>query len=171
MDLKALKEEFISTDWGIAEPALDKLVATGGDEVFEFFLSFLTRTDVLLASRASIGLHDLEDSRAVEPLMVAILKKENENFRGTMVYALEKLDCSHLLPQLFDLLFYGNAEVKMGVMTLLDRQEFEFNLEDLNDIRVKWEDLKLHPEKCPDYEASKERIKDCVDGFLTYLKD
>jgi hypothetical protein len=171
MDLQALKKEFLSTNWDIAEPALDKLVSIGGEEVLEFFLSFLTRTDVSLASRASIGLHDLEDSRAVEPLMMAILKRENENFRGTMVYALEELDCSHLLPQLFDLLFYGNAEVKMGAMIILNRQEFEFDSADLNGIRVKWEDLKLHPEKCPDYEASKERLKHCVEGFLAYLKD
>lgn len=171
MDLKALKEAFISADWSIAEPALDRLVAIGGDEVLEFFLSFLARTDVLLASRASIGLHDLADSRAVEPLMVAILKRENENFRGTMVYALANLDCSQLLPQLFDLLLYGNAEVKVGVMNIFDRQEFDFDVADLNGIRAKWEDLQLPPEQCPDYEASKGRIKQCVEMFLTYLQD
>jgi HEAT repeat protein len=72
VDLEALKEAFSSTDWGIAEPALDKLVSIGGDEVLAFFVSFLAGTDVLLRNRASIGLHDLGDSRAVEPLMQAI---------------------------------------------------------------------------------------------------
>jgi hypothetical protein len=171
MDLETLKKEFISTDWGIAEPALDKLVRIGGDEVLEFFISFLAGTDVLLRSRASIGLHDLGDSRAVEPLMKAILKKENENYRGTMVYALDTLDCPDLLPQLFDLLFYGNAEVKMGAASVLDHQIFEFDSADLYTIRAKWEDLRLHPEKCPDYEATKEEIEHFVEGFLAYLND
>jgi hypothetical protein len=171
MDLEILKEEFISADWGIAEPALDKLVSIGGEEVLGFFVSFLADTDVRLRNRASIGLHDLGDNRALEPLMQAILKKENENCRGTMVHALDTLDCPHLLPQLFDLLFYGNAEVKMGAASVLDHQVFEFDSEDLYIIRAKWEDLKLHPEKCPDYEESKEEIEHFVDGFLAYLKD
>jgi hypothetical protein len=171
MNLEALKEEFSSTDWGIAEPALDKLVSIGGEEVLAFFVSFLAGTDVLLRNRASIGLHDLGDSRAVAPLMQAILKKENENHRGTMVYALDTLDCPDLLPQLFDLLFYGNAEVKMGAASVLDHQIFEFDSEDLYTIRAKWEDLQVHPEKCPDYEESKEEIEHFVDGFLAYLKD
>jgi hypothetical protein len=88
-----------------------------------------------------------------------------------MVYALDTLDCPDLLPQLFDLLFYGNAEVKMGAASVLDHQIFEFDSEDLYTIRAKWEDLKIHPEKCPDYEESKEEIEHFVDGFLAYLKD
>lgn len=170
-DLEKLKIEFISSDWSIAEPALDELVNIGGDAVLEFFTSFLEGTDILLRNKASIGLHDLADSRAAEPLMKAILKKENENYRGTMVYALETLNCSHLLPQLFDLLFYGDAEVKLGASRVLDRQTFGFNSEDLYTIRAKWEDLKLHPEKCPDFDESKEEIEHSVDGFLAYLKD
>jgi hypothetical protein len=171
MSLETLKEEFLSEEWSVSRPALDELVRIGGDEVFNFFVSFLDGTDVLLRNRASIGLHDLADSRAVEPLMRAILKKENENYRGTMVYALDTLDCPHLLPQMFDLLFYGNAEVKMGATSILDRQIFEFDSEDLYTISAKWEDLKLHPEKCPDYDESKEEIEHFVDGFLAYLKD
>ena len=171
MDLTTLKMEFVSSNWAIAEPALDSLVSIGGDEVLDFFISFLDEKDVLLRNRACIGLHDLADSRAVEPLMKAILKKENENSRGTMVYALDDLDCTHLLPQLFDLLFYGNAEVKMGVTSVLDRQIFEFDSEDLYTISAKWKDLKLHPEKCPDYDESKQEIEHFVDGFLAYLKE
>lgn len=171
MDLIALKAEFVSSDWAIAEPALDKLVSIGGDEVFEFLVSFLSGTDVLLRNRASIALHDLEDNRAVEPLMQAITKKENENYRGTMVYALENLNCSHLLVEMFDLLFYGNAEVKMGAMSVLDEQIFEFDSDDLHTIKAKWDDVQQHPELCPDYTQSKEDIQHTVDGFVAYLAD
>jgi hypothetical protein len=171
VDLTALKKEFVSSDWTIAEPALDKLVSIGGDEVLEFLVSFLAGTDVLLRDRASIALHDLEDSRAIEPLMQAISKKENENYRGTMIYALDTLDCSHLLVQMFDLLFYGNAEVKMGAMSVLDGQIFEFDSDDLYAIKAKWDDVQQHPEQCPEYAEHKEDIQHSVDGYLAYLED
>ena len=171
MDLTTLKAEFLSSDWAIAEPALDKLVSIGGDEVLEFFVSFLSGTDVLLRNRASIALHDLEDSRAVEPLMQAITKKDNENYQGTMVYALDTLNCSHLLVEMFDLLFYGNAEVKMGAISILDKQIFEFNLDDLHAIKTKWDEVQQHPEQCPEYVEHKEDIQHTVDGFLAYLED
>lgn len=171
MDLTTLKTEFLSSDWTIAEPALDKLVSIGGDEVFEFLISFLSGTDVLLRNRASIALHDLEDNRAVEHLMQAITKKENENYRGTMVYALDTLNCSHLLVEMFDLLFYGNAEVKMGAISILDGQIFEFDSDDLHTIKAKWDDVQQHPELCPDYIEHKEDIQHTVDGFMAYLED
>ena len=171
MDLAVLKTEFLSSDWTIAEPALDKLVSIGGDEVFEFLISFLSGTDVTLRNRASIALHDLRDSRAVEPLMQAIIKKENENYRGTMVYALDTLNCSHLLVEMFDLLFYGNAEVKIGAMSVLDEQIFEFDSDDLHAIKAKWDDVQQHPELCPYYVEYKEDIQHTVDGFIAYLED
>jgi hypothetical protein len=171
VDLTTLKKEFISSDLTIGDPASDKLVSIGGDEVLEFFVSFLAGTDVLLRNRASIALHDLEDSRAIEPLMQAIFKKENENYRGTMVYALDTLDCSHLLVQMFDLLFYGNGEVKMGAMSVLGKQIFEFDSDDLYTIKAKWDDVQQHPEQCPEYVEHKEDIQHTVDGFLAYLED
>ncbi|MFD2721150.1 HEAT repeat domain-containing protein [Hymenobacter monticola] len=163
--------DFLSSDWTIAQPALDKLVSIGGDEVFEFLISFLPGTNTTLRNRASIALHDLKDSRAVKPLMQAITKKENENYRGTMVYALENLNCSHLLVEMFDLLFYGNAEVKMGAMSILDEQIFEFDSDDLHTIQAKWNDVQQHPELCPEYTEHKEDIQHTVDGFVAYLAD
>ena len=170
MNLTVLKAEFVSSDWAIAEPALDKLVSIGGDEVFEFLVSFLSSTDVLLRNRASIALHDLEDNRAVGPLMQAITKKENKNYRGTMVYALDTLNCSHLLVEMFDLLFYGNAEVRMGAISILDGQIFEFDSDDLHIIKAKWNDVQQHPELCPEYIQHKEDIQHTVDGFIAYLE-
>ncbi|GAB3862290.1 hypothetical protein GCM10028822_42790 [Hymenobacter terrigena] len=125
VDIASLKANFVSSDWAIAEPALDELVSRGREEVLAFLVSFLTGTDVVLRNRAAIVLHDLADNQALEPLSQAIFNKENENHRGTLVYALATLDCSHLLVPLFDLLLYGNAEVKMGAMSVLNNQRYD----------------------------------------------
>lgn len=171
VEIASLKSNFVSSDWAIAEPALDELVRQGGDEVLAFLVSFLTGTDVLLRNRAAIALHDLADSRALAPLLQAIFRKENEHHRGTLVWALEPLDCSQLLVPLFDLLFYGNAEVKRGAMSILDSQVFEFDTNDLYAIQAKWEEIQQHPENCPEYEEHREDIQQTVDGYLAYLKD
>ncbi|HEX8330799.1 MAG TPA: hypothetical protein VF629_24925 [Hymenobacter sp.] len=171
MDIASLKANFISSDWAIAEPALDELVRLGDTEVLAFFVSFLPGTDVLLRNRAGIALHDLADNRAREPLLHAIFTPANVNHRGTLVWALEPLDCSQLLVPLFDLLFYGNAEVKMGAMGILDNQVFEFDADDLQAIQAKWDEVQQHPALCPEYERCQEDIQHTVDGFLAYLKE
>ena len=171
VDIVPLKVNFVSSDWAIAEPALDELVSLGGDDVLAFLVSFLAGTDVLLRNRAGIALHDLADNRAREPLLHAIFKKGNENYCGTLVWALEPLDCSQLLVPLFDLLIYGNAEVKMGAMSILDGQVFEFDAHDLHTIKAKWEEVQQCPEQCPEYEKCREDIQETVDGFLVYLEE
>ncbi|WP_052733034.1 HEAT repeat domain-containing protein [Hymenobacter terrenus] len=171
MDIASLKANFVSCDRAIAAPALDALVNRGGEEVLAFLVSFLTGTDVQLRNSAAIALRDLADNRALAPLLQAIFKKENENHRGTLVYALHTLDCSQQLVPLFDLLFYGNQEVKMGAMSVLDSQAFDFNANDLYTIQAKWEDVQQHPEQCPEYEVWQEQIQQTVGGFLAYLEE
>ncbi|UOQ69307.1 HEAT repeat domain-containing protein [Hymenobacter volaticus] len=94
--------------------------------MLDFLLALLDQPDVLVRNRACIALHEIGDSRAVPALLQAIRKPENEAYRGSLVYALEYLDCQHLLPDLFDLLFYGDSEVQMGAKRILDHQSFTF---------------------------------------------
>jgi hypothetical protein len=167
-----LKKDLFSDNWDTAKSASDGLAEIGSPEVINFFISLLEQDNANIRNVAALGLRKLSDNQALEPLFRAINKKENENNRGTMVYALQTLDCSHKLPELFDLLFYGNFEVKMGVSVILDEQTFEFTRQDLYDILHKWEDLQRHPEKSSDLtEESSDFIKDYVDSFLAYLKD
>ncbi|GAB3635944.1 hypothetical protein GCM10027422_15340 [Hymenobacter arcticus] len=165
----SLKEDFFSDDSKVAIAATDKFGELGGQEALDFLISVLESSDVWQRNNAALALHDIADNQALEPLFQAIQNPLNVNHRGTMVYALETLDCSQKLPELFDLLFYGNAEVKMGASTVLDEQIFEFSTDDLHIIQSKWDDLQQHPKKCPDFEASKEKIQHFVEGFVSYL--
>jgi len=168
-DLAALKTAFFSPDDKVATAASDKLGALGGDEVVAFLISVLESENAGLRNSAALALRDIGDNRALEPLFRAIQKPENANNRGTLVYALEELDCSQKLTELFDILFYARYEAKMSAAAILDEQIFEFSAEDLHEIQRKWDDLQQHPEKCPDFEACKDDIQNFVEGFVSYL--
>ena len=169
--LDSLKADFFSPDPVVATAAAGRLGELRGTEVIDFLLSVLKSKDALQRNSAALALRDIGDNRAGEPLWQEIQNPENRNKRGTMVYALEKLDCSQKLPDLFDLLFYGSYEVKMYAGTILDEQIFEFSEADLHAIQRKWDDLQRHPEKCVDFESCKDDIQHFVEGFTSYLND
>lgn len=143
----------------------------GGEEVFHFFIELLTldNSHNIIRNVAALRLKEIGDNRAIEPLLRAVLKTENINFNGTLVYALSGFDCSQKLVTLFDILFYHGYEAKVMASGVIGEQIFEFSREDILEIKSKWEDIKQHPEKCPALEDSKKMIEDAVDGFLPYL--
>ena len=168
--IEHLKASIHSVDWETAKNASDELATIGGKEVVDFLISLLNQSNAKLRNVAALGLREMRDNCAIEPLLNAINKKGNENNRGTMVYALQTSDCSQKLPEIFDLLFYGNFEVRMMASTILEEQIFEFTRQDLHNIQCKWEDLQEHPEKCPGFNAEvKDLIQDFVADYLAYL--
>lgn len=169
--LATLKIDFFSPDSAVAIAAADKLDELGGDEVLNFLISVLKSPNALLRNSAALALRDISDNRAAEPLWQEILNPQNRHQRATMVYALEKMDCSQKLPELFDLLFYGSYEARMYAETILEEQDFEFSEADLYTIQSKWDDLQQHPEKCADFDSCKNDIQHFVNGFVSYLKD
>lgn len=172
-EIANLKQVVFSEDWSKALKAFDRLEEIGGEEVFQFFLSLLELSVSGMRNSAALKLRAIADSRAVEPLLLAITKKENLNYNGTLVYALQTLDCSRKLKELFEILFYQGYEAKMGAMGVLNEQIFEFDSEELLEIKAMWEDCKLHPEKCPSFhfEDTEEIIEDYVEGFMAYLNE
>ena len=169
--LAGLKTDFFSPDSAVALVAADKLGEIGGDEVLNFLIQVLKSPNALQRNSAALVLREIGDNRAAEPLWQEILNPRNRNQRATMVYALERLDCSQKLPELFDLLFYGSYEARMYAGTILEEQDFEFSEADLHTIQSKWDDLQQHPEKCPDFEDSKNDSQHFVEGFVSYLND
>ena len=90
-----------------------------------------------------------------------------------MVFALESLDCSKKLKEVFKILFHETYEARMSAASILNDQIFEFTKDDLDEISEMWQDCQLHPEKCPEIENNEARasIQNQVDGFLAYLKE
>lgn len=145
------------------------------EEVFQQALACLelNNSHNLERDAAAYLLRYINDNRAVEPLFNAILKKENIRYNGSLVYALEKLDCRYKFNELFEILFYHGGIAKLSAYSILCDQEFAFNHKDLLSIKEKWEDLLLHPEKSPEFsdEKLKNMIQDRVEAFVCYLNE
>ena len=171
-EIEELKKNVFSDDWELVKSSGDRLGKIGGDEVVEFLISLIALDNSGIRNRAALALEDIKDNRALEPLLTAIFKKENFNYNGTMVFALESLDCSQKLKEIFKILFYETYEAKMSAFAILADQIFNFTKDDLLEIQEMWNDCKLHPDKCPDFDdlETREMIQDAVDGFITYLK-
>jgi HEAT repeat protein len=75
---------------------------------FEELISSLEANSSGERDQAAMDLMELGNPRAFLPLLNAITKPENENYRGTLVYALSAFDCHDHLEELVDLVLTGN---------------------------------------------------------------
>lgn len=166
-----MNEDILSQNWDEILLASDELAEIGGEEVVTFLVSLLSSENPLTRNGAALALRKIGDSSALDPLLTAIFKKENHGYNGTMVYALESLDCSKKLKEIFKILFYETFESKMSAYSILCEQEFEFTEDDLLAIQQMWDDCKLHPEKCPCYDEKETRamMQGLVDNYMGYL--
>ena len=70
-----------------------------------------TTTHSAIRDAVAVGLRELKDERAIQPLVSLIADPKTEGHRGTLIYALEEFDCTCLLDFLVDLVITGNFEV------------------------------------------------------------
>ena len=171
IEIDQLKKYIFSDDQRLVKAARERLGVIGGDEVVDFLIPLLESDDPGLRDTAAQALSDIKDSRAVEPLIAAILKDVGNEDNDTLVFALEFLDCSLKLKEIFQILLYGAYMSKLSAYNILSDQVFDFSEQDVEDIKAMWEDCKAHPEKCPDYDREDVRImiQDSVDGFAGHV--
>jgi len=171
-EINKLKKDVFSGKWELVKTAIERLSQIQGDIVVDFLISLLDLNDSGIRNRAALALSDIKDNKAVKPLLQAILKKENHNYNGTMVHALESLDCSNNLKEIFTILFFEAYEAKISAYSILCNQIFNFTRKDILEIKKMWENCKLNPESCPGFEndETREMMQDVVDGYLFYLK-
>ncbi len=81
-----------------------------------------TTTDNAHRNTIAIVFRDLRCDKSINPLIKLINKPELKNCRGTLIYALEKLNVADRLDGFIDLLIYGNYEVKYNTYTLFEKQ-------------------------------------------------
>ena len=80
----------------------------------------LESSDSAVRNRAALNLMDMRVETAVKPLIRAILRPENVNHRGTLVYALSAFNCEAFIEILIDLALTGNYEVAVGACSIID---------------------------------------------------
>ena len=172
-EIENWKEEIQSEDWEVALNAADNLGKIGGDNIVKFLIELLESNDARIRNAASLSIRETKDSRAIQPLLKSIFKPENRDYNGTMVYALQTLDCKNQLVELFKILFYESYESKMGAYTILDKQIFEFSREDLIEIKRMCKECNDKPEKVNGFDDEETilMMKDAYEGFMEYLKE
>jgi HEAT repeat protein len=89
---------------------------------FARWVTALASSDPKMRNIAASHLRELGDDAAVDPLLTAAKLPANANNRGSLVYALQTLDCSRQFTRLFDLALTGNYEVQCHALTILDEQ-------------------------------------------------
>ena len=95
-ELNKLKADIFSIDFRVSKNAAETLGRIGGTDVLEFLIALLELEDPGIRNLAALALEDIKDNKALDPLLRAIFKKENHNKNGTMVFALQALDCINI---------------------------------------------------------------------------
>jgi hypothetical protein len=178
-EINKLKTDIFSDDWEKMKESANRLFEIGGHENIDYLLGLLDQPNPSVRNAVALTFMDNKFDYALDQLLKSITKEENKNARGTMVYALQALDCSNKLKELFYILFTAtnNVEVQTGILTILDEQKFEFTKNDLIEIQYKWEKLKdnwdesngIKKGAVKEYEIDQDIIQNLVDGFVSYL--
>jgi HEAT repeat protein len=180
-EIKQLKSDLFTADnWDKRKTSSSRLFEIGGQENIDYLIGLLDQENSLVRNAVAMTFMDNKFNEALEPLLISINKAEHIKSRGTLVYALNALDCSQKLRELFDILFSAtrNWEVQSGILTVLEEQEFEFSVDDLQHIKQKWDGLKsnwnqlngVDKDNLRKYEIDEDLVQDFVDGYMAYLE-
>jgi hypothetical protein len=178
-EIEKLKNDIFSGDWDKMKASANRLFEIGGQENIDYLVGLLDQSNSGVRNAVALTFRDNEFNDALEPLLNSINRKENKGYNGTMVYALEKLNCGLKLKELFHILFDSNSyEVQNHILTILDEQIFEFTKADLLEIKANWEKVKVSWNKLNNVDSENLRERDIddnliqsfVDGYVTYLE-
>ncbi len=118
-------------------------------------------------NRAALIIRKIADNQAIMPLLSAIFKKRNRNYNGTLVYALQVLDCSNYLKEIFKILFFEGFEAKHMAYSILCDQEFVFTKTDLIAIQKMYREYEKIA--CKNDTETNEMIRDSYVAYMSYL--
>lgn len=154
-----------------AKEAAETLGQIGGDDVLHFLISLLELDDPRIRNHAALALEQISDDRAIEPLLKAIFKQENHNCNGTVVFALQALNCSKYLVSIVRILLFETFESKMSAYTILTTQKFNASNEEIAEIELMWNKCRNSPECCVGYDDPRirEMMEDAMQNYI--LKD
>ncbi|TGE27976.1 hypothetical protein [Hymenobacter metallicola] len=147
-----LQARVFAGSWLETQQACDQLLRFGGGfsttiqrRSRRFLLGLLAHDNAHIRNAAALAFRKNRAHWAVAALLRALLHPANLRHRGTLAYALERLDCRRHLSGLFTVLFSAagtNWEVQMHILTVLDTQRFTSSPEQRRAIRQQWESLK-----------------------------
>lgn len=132
MDIKRI-DNYISND-KIEEliAYFKKLSVQEQQEFVQYFIDKLSKyqmpEDNLKRNTVVLVLAELKCNEAV-PVIIDLIQKEAESsYIGTLVYALQDLECAEYLEKIDNLLYKGNYEVRRNMLDLLEQNKQKMSL-------------------------------------------
>ena len=121
-----------------SERAIDKIVEicrTSNENDFGYITNYLLKlisetNDPCIRNMVALIFMDLRFDDAVPTLIALINNPNNKNCRGTLIYALESLNCADQIKHIIYILFEGNYECKWNLYSLIQEKIGEMSTED-----------------------------------------
>ena len=132
-----MKQEIYSEDWETCKRAVDRLAEINSDESTSILLDMLKSNDAQVRNLAAVGMRTTRNQKYLVPLLKRISQLGTKGQIGSLVYALENLDCSR---NLFDIAYMNlnagtNMEVKHSTTVILNEQSFILTQTELKDLK------------------------------------
>lgn len=135
-ELEKLKEQIKSDDWDTCLSAVDRLAQIDSTESTNILLDMLKSGDSQIRNLAAVAMRESKNQKYFGPLIKRINELGPSGQIGTLVYALELLDCSHNLFDIANLNLNSgtNLEVKHSTTVILNEQDFLVTKDELKKV-------------------------------------
>jgi hypothetical protein len=121
---KEIIEEIIndikSSNEDIARAAIFKVGEKKINEIKPLLVELLDSPNPFIRDAAAISLGDLQANEVVPKIIELIQLPENENNRGSLIYALQSFETKDFFLLFTDLIIYGNFEVREMAIDLIE---------------------------------------------------
>ena len=128
--IDGLVEAMVYGDEAAVDDAMEQLVECGASAV-PAMISVLRSPVPSHRNRAALVLREIADDSAVSALIEAIERPENRHHTGTLIYALQTMDCRKQFWTLFRLVLEGDFEERCMAHVILEDQALEVTPADL----------------------------------------
>ena len=130
--IESIMIDLISPDYQQAQRAMAEIIHEPTPEAVRMICELLSSRDASVRARAASIVRELRMQEALPFLLDAIRDKRNEGNRGSLVYALQKLDCRAQFSFLFELVTTANNyEIESHALSILSGQVFDVTAQDL----------------------------------------
>ena len=135
-EINTLKEKIKSEDWETCRSAVDRLAEINSDESTSILLDMLRSDDAQIRNLAAVAMRETKNQKFLGPLTKRINELGTKGQIGTLVYALETLDCSRNLYDVANLNLNAgtNMEIKHSTTVILNEQSFELTTTEVEEI-------------------------------------
>ncbi len=110
-----------SSDVDVARSAIFKVGEKKINEVKPLLIELLDSSNQFIRDAAAMTLGDLHANEAVPKIIELIQQPENENNRGSLIYALHSFEVEHFFLLFTELIINGNFEVREMAIDLIEK--------------------------------------------------